>query len=163
MEKYIVETSRLILRPFTMKDLNEYFEITREKEIKMYVPYACPQTHKDCERDFITSYTVCDFVHDFYVLIERKATRKVIGAIICTLSDEFDVAYFISKLYREHGYMREALQAFVQSMPKGSILRFDIKQTNTASLHTIKSIETAVEYEFEDSEKANFRRFIITR
>lgn len=161
MGKYIVETSRLILRPFTITDAKAYFSITRDENIKRFVPYACPETFVDCLHDFKKVYTQGDFRYDYYIAIEEKSSHKLIGSIICVYIDCFDISAFVDKKYRGQGYMKEALASFLSSMPKGSVIRFDIQKTNQASLRIISQVEGSKEQILKDSQTADFRRFVV--
>lgn len=135
-----IETSRLILRPFQLSDAEEYFRITRNYAIKKYVPGACQDTLEECRNDIDNVYSKGDFDHDFYYIIEEKKSHKIVGAIICVLIHNYDVSGFIDQYHRKMGYMFEALHAFVNNMPKGGALEFEIHVDNWASLSIVQSI-----------------------
>lgn len=161
MEKFRVETKRLILRPFTMQDAEEYFSITRDKDVQRYVPNACPATFADCLDDIANIYSKGDFSHDYYVIIEEKISHAVIGAIICVQIHDFDTSCLLGKEYRHQGYMLEAMEAFIAHMPKGGALIMSIHYSNDASLKNILSIRgieeiTCTRYPYDP----NVRKFL---
>ena len=142
MEFYI-ETQNLILRTFTINDVKDYFEITRDIDIQQYTPGAYIDTLAETKFFFHMCYLHSDLKHDFYIAIEEKNSQKLIGAIIVTqaYSDVFDASYFISKDFRRKGYMKEALQTFLNKFPVSGNIYFEIKKSNLASLNLIKKIE----------------------
>lgn len=132
----VINTNRLILRPFKVEDATSFFEITQDEAIKKFVPYASPKSISEAKQDIITYYSNGDFIHDFYLIIELKSNKEIIGALIVTqnIESEFDMSLIISKDYRNKGYMSEAIQAFIQNMPSNSCLSFLVMEENQASL-----------------------------
>ena len=162
MESYRVETNRLILRPFSIQDAEEYFRMTRDKEIQTFVPYACPASYAECLDDISNIYSKGDFAYDYYVLIEEKSSHTIIGAIICVLVHDFDTSFFIRKEYRHHGYMQEALKAFIANMKKGGALQFDVSNENKFSLQTLASIKGIEEIQYAGgSDESDVHHFIL--
>ena len=141
---FTIETSQLLLRPFTMMDVQDYFNITRDELVRKYTPGIYTVSLLETEFFFKMCYTKQDFLHDFYIGIEEKKEKKLIGGIIVTqnqYSEIFDCSYFISKNYRQKGYMLEALESFLKNFPITGSLLFEINNSNLASLNLIKKIE----------------------
>lgn len=95
----VINTNRLILRPFKVEDATSFYEITQDKAIKEYVPYASPESVEESQQYIITYYANGDFIHDFYFIIELQSTHEIIGSLIVTqnLEKEFDMSLVISK------------------------------------------------------------------
>lgn len=140
----LIETSRLILRPFTLTDAEEYFVLTRDDQIAKYLEGAFFSTLEKIKDVIKESYSVCDFDKDFYLLIEEKFTHNIIGAIIVTydsIHNSYDVSYLIGKNYRRNGYLKEAFYSFIEKMPSNGIpLSFVVRKDNIASLEFIRNI-----------------------
>lgn len=136
----VINTNRLILRPFKVEDATSFYEITQDKAIKEYVPYASPESVEESQQYIITYYANGDFIHDFYFIIELQSTHEIIGSLIVTqnLEKEFDMSLVISKKHRCNGYMAETIQAFIKSMPSNSHLIFLVNENNQASLNLMK-------------------------
>ena len=156
----LAESDRLLLRKFELSDAEAYYEMTRDKSIQDYVPYA----HLSSLNETIQciKYSVNgDFTNYLYVAIEEKQTGKLIGAIIATRTFPltFDINILIHKDYRNQGYMSEALQHFIPTMPQGSELIFVIDKNNKASFNTVTKIPNIIEKPFKGSTKEIMYRF----
>ena len=68
----LIYTPRLILRPFKLADAKDYYNITRDSEIKKYVSYACPDSISETIENIKSCYSQADFERDFYLIIEEK-------------------------------------------------------------------------------------------
>lgn len=149
MTKISLETSRLLLRPFLMKDAKEYFTLTRDEFIKKYVPGASPDTLQEIEELFSTYYLNGDFIHDFYFIIENKKTHDIVGAIHITENfsrKDFSCAYFIGAKYRKQGYMKEALTDLFETIIFTKPVFFVIEPENIPSQNLIHQIRGVHEY-----------------
>lgn len=135
----IILTSRLMLRPFDMDDLDEFFEVTRSEEIRKYVAYAYAEDKRELAAN-IRIYQDGDFINDFYFLIEELNTMNIIGAIIATKDrdNNLEVAYLLGEKYRRKGYMTEAMREFIKEIAIGLNynLVFVIERNNEASIKT---------------------------
>ena len=133
MKTFQIETQRLILRRFCLADSEQYFHITREPDIRRFVPDACPFDKQECINDIKNIYSKGDCDYDFYLIIENKLSHQIMGAIISVLIHEFDTQYFLASRFRGQGFMSEALSAFIEYMrythAGGSIL-FNVDAPN---------------------------------
>ncbi len=140
---YFVESDRLFLRKFQLSDAEAYHEMTNDDAIQKYVEYACAPTLEETIENIELSYSKSDCIHDYYLILEEKYTHQIVGAILSTESIDgsvFEVCILTHRNFRKKGYMTEALQAFISSLPSGKILSFCIHQNNIASLQTISKI-----------------------
>lgn len=138
-----IESQRLRLRNFTLADTEAYFEMTQDQDIRRYVPYCFSRSFKGT-RELIKDYIRGDCIHDFYLLLEEKESKQIVGAIIATTNRFFtqlDVAIMTKTSFRNQGYMKEALDAFIAYLPKDTVLSFVVEQSNTSSLNTIGHIK----------------------
>lgn len=145
----IILTSRLMLRPFELSDLNEFYEVTRSEEIRKYVAYAYAEDKRELLAN-IKDYQNRDFIHEFYFVIEELITTNIIGAIIATKKEgnDLEVSYLLGEKYRQKGYMTEAMESFIKNIAigLGYNLVFIISETNEASLKTAKKIGAVFTY-----------------
>jgi RimJ/RimL family protein N-acetyltransferase len=156
----VIVTERLVLRPFKLDDVQEFYNITQDSAIKKYVPDVCQTSVADLEKEFRTTYTTCDFKHDFYFVIQLKDTEKIIGCLIVTQNIDFmfDTTLVIAHDYRRKGYMTEALNAFIGQLPKNQIFLFYVDKSNLPSLKTVNKIG-ALEV---SSNIKNYKKFLLT-
>ena len=159
--EFSIETPRLIIRPFTLADTQEYFDITRDYKIEKYVSFAYFDNIYDLEDTIQTCYSICDFEKDFYLIIEEKISQKIVGAFIITQTNYkeiYDVCYLIGKPFRRNGYLKEALEAFIKNMPvPNAILSFIINNRNKPSLNFVKSLKGIIE---DKSSYKNHKHFL---
>lgn len=141
--RYSIESQRLRIRNFTLSDAEAYFEMTQDSDIRRYVPY-CFSPSIQVTRELIKDYMKGDWIHDFYLVLEDKQSMQFIGAIIATTNRFFpqlDMAIMTKANYRNQGYMKEALEAFIDYLPEGTVLSFIVEKCNTFSLNTVFSIQ----------------------
>ncbi len=147
MLTYSIETERVRLREFRLNisDAKNYFIITRDEDIQKYLPYAYDDSIKDTLSTIDECFSRCDFVRDFYLVIEDKLTKQMLGAIIATeipfKPNNIEVCILLGKQFRKQGYMTEALNAFIRSLPKNKNLIFSIASENLDSLKVVSKIE----------------------
>lgn len=158
---FVVESERLLLRQFELADVGEYYQMTLDPLIRLYVPFACENSIEETYEAFEICYSVKNNPYDFYLILEDKISKKIVGAIISTATTTsplvLDVDILTGADYRKKGYMFEALSAFKDALPKGTELLFSIKKENIASLKTVTKLPGIVEV--PQAEKSEFRRF----
>ena len=141
---FIIESERLVIRQFTVKDAPAYHQMTRDKDIQIYVPYACEETYEETLSTIKDYYSVGDLKYDYYLVLEEKGTGKLVGAIIATALTtsplNLDICILTEKSMRRKGYMYEALCTFKDALPKGTTLLFAIAQGNVASYRTVSKL-----------------------
>lgn len=141
---FVIESDRLVIRQFTVEDAPAYHQMTRDKDIQIYVPYACEETYEETLETIRDYYSVSDLKYDYYLVLEEKGTGKLVGAIIATALTtsplNLDICILTEKSMRRKGYMYEALCAFKDALPKGTTLLFAIAQGNVASYRTVSKL-----------------------
>lgn len=153
----VIETKRLILRPFQLEDAPAYFKITQDDAIRKFVPYASPSTLEEAIQDIRVYYSNGDFVHDFYLIIEVRETHTVVGALIVTqdINGEFSMSLVMGVNHRMKGYMLEALNGFIANMPSGATLSFLVEKQNSASLELMSKLDV-IETEYNSKKHRKF-------
>ena len=114
----IIETERLILRPFCYEDIYEYLSFFDDPEVQKYLGgILIPKDYEDAKRWINNMNGRC--LKSKLVItwcIEFKENNKVIGR--CDLGgfvrkSMADIAYYLSKEYWNMGLMGEAVKAVV--------------------------------------------------
>ena len=165
LKKPVIETQRLRLRPFSIHDTRDFFHMTGRSDINKNVSEArLNDDHGDCVERITNVYSVCDFEYNFYFVIEEKYSRRMIGAIFCSLVHDFNTEFFIYDYFRNEGFMHEALAAFIDFMPRGGALFFKVDDRNGPALAVIKKIvdieDITALYDRADPHTLFFRRIL---
>lgn len=163
MAKVIIETDRLVLRQFKSSDAGAYFKMTRDSAIKEYIPYGIPINEEDA-RNLIDEYYS---QRDYYLVLENKKTHEFIGALIANQNkvSEYELCLMIATEHRNKGYITEATKAFIKNLPPRTVLIWEIRNDNEASLKAVSKIENVYEadiYDVEGYEEYYFREFKCT-
>jgi len=112
----MIETNRLILRPFCDSDLNDLFEYLKEIKINCFMEMKV-QTLEEAK-------VVLDerIKSKNYFAIELKDSHKVIGEIFSEAistnefggeKDNFSPCWILNEKFRNKGYMTEAAKAYI--------------------------------------------------
>lgn len=117
--KYIIETERLILRPFMLSDASDLFEFLKELESRCFYSMKLSnleEAQKDIKKKMKDRYCFA---------ISLKENNKVIGEIEAINSDgepeysfnnpndTFSPCWMLNKKYQSKGYAYEAAKAFI--------------------------------------------------
>lgn len=154
---YLIESERLFLRSFNIEDVEEFYQMTRDKLIYQYLCYHSKDTLNEFY-ELVEYYIKSD---DFYLVIEEKKSGHIIGTLFAnhTLKNKIEISYMISRNFRKKGYMSEALSAFIKSVPSGFTLDFYIDANNIASIKTVQKIRGIKELKFNIKTENAFRAF----
>lgn len=160
---FMVESERLLIRPFEIADTKEYYQMTRDPLIRKYVPFACENTLAETYNTIDMFYSHGDCVSDFYLVLEEKQTHKIVGAIIATAIKTtpltLDVCILTDVNARRKGFMFEALSAFKDALPKSTELIFVVDKKNDASKNTVTKLPGIVEKPFKGNQKELLYQF----
>lgn len=138
--KFSIETSRLVLRPFTINDAKDFFNITRDEDIRKFIPGCYFETLEETKEVFEKFYTKGDLEHDYYLAIVEKSSNTLVGSFIITQNSDFytyEFCYFIKKEERLKGYFKEAFTAFFKQSAPASF-SFNIAPENESSWLALK-------------------------
>jgi len=107
-----MESSRLILRPFSMEDVQDVFLYASDDIVTKYLTWSPHEDISQTEK----------VVKEFYMnkpgifAIELKSVHKCIGCIelrICPEHDKASFGYVLNRNYWNKGYMTEALKLII--------------------------------------------------
>lgn len=149
----VIETERLILRPFEQDDyddLNEFLSQLEDDEFERYpgITYENGKEH--------LAYRV---ESDEFLAVELKETGKVIGNIYCGKRDfeSREVGYIINKNYQRMGYAREALSAVMNQFLCNGTHRIyaECDPRNTCSWKLLEKVGMEREVFFHKDENGN--------
>ena len=158
----LIETDRLILRNFTLKDKNEFFSITRDPKIYETLPedhmYSFDEI-SDIIDWFINQYdkNTLENIQKFPLAIILKDKQKLIGNIgigqYYADKTKMEIFYFINSKYWNNGYVSEAIDEFLDYVKNNklvSTLFGSVVQGNIASIKIlIKNGFKKIEYKDE--------------
>lgn len=157
---YLIESEHLLLRNFRIDDVEDFYQMTRDKLIQKYLPYVYVNTIQETIQN-IKFYMQGDFINNFYIVIEEKQSSCIVGSLIVnrTFKNQYEVSYMISKDFRKRGYMLEALTSFISSIPTNIVLNFYIETDNITSIKTVSKIRGMKEAPFKIKSEKSFRLF----
>ena len=113
----ILETGRLILRPFTKADAPSLFEFLRDEEVNTFLPWFPAQTLEEAEAHLEERclkpsregqgchYAVC-----------LKPDGHLVGYVHINGNDSHDLGYGLAKAYWHQGFMTEACRALLEKV-----------------------------------------------
>lgn len=118
MNTPVLETERLLLRPFRQEDTEAVFEgWESDPEVSRYMLWTC---HNDIEktREWITFELGHIEKQDWYrFAVTLKDTERLIGTGLIYYEYEvegWEVAYNLSRQYWGHGYATEAMERIIE-------------------------------------------------
>ncbi|MCE5321966.1 GNAT family N-acetyltransferase [bacterium] len=108
-----LETERLIIRKYTLEDVDDYFVFSSDPEVTKFLRWG-PHPNQDYTREYILG--VLDNYSDGKDSpwgIEHKAGKKIIGSVHIMQLDLFhkkaQIGFVLAKTYWGRGYMAEAV------------------------------------------------------
>ena len=139
-----IVTRELVLRPFEMKDCNEFYVLFQQPEVFEYLPGMFVKDVKQMENN-IRVYSKCDFLNDFYFVIEEKYTKNIVGSLIVVrlMENTADLAIFIADYYRRKDYAYQAISSFFKKLSDMKLhynIQLNIKLQNIASIRLARKL-----------------------
>jgi [ribosomal protein S5]-alanine N-acetyltransferase len=162
----MIETERLILRPFTLNDTEKVFQMSNEEGMRKWIPdqvYTDQNEAGEVLEFLIKCYNEPDPKTKPFVLgIELKNSKGLIGhAGLSPIGDGVEIGYAIEEKCHRKGYTTEAIKA----MCEYAIEKFNIDKIiaivareNTGS---VKALEKAGFNFIEEKERNAFGRICI--
>ncbi len=112
----IIETKRLLMRPFRLKDLNDILEYRGDPEVarfQLWEPYSADNT-----RFFIRKYQYAQFGAPGRwtgLGIQLKSTSKLIGDVALKISQDIypqaEIGYNVNQQFQRKGFGSEGVKA----------------------------------------------------
>jgi ribosomal-protein-alanine N-acetyltransferase len=170
-----LETTRLILRKYTLDDLNDYFEFASDPEVTRYLRWG-PHPDKKYSLEYLQE-VLNDYSKgkDRPWGLEIKTKKKIIGGIHIMQLDSYhkkaEIGFVLSKAYWNKGYMTEALNKVLDycftELSLNRIEAFCIPG-NYAAIKVLERIGMQMEgilrqYAFQKGNFQDFRLFSILK
>lgn len=112
-----ITTQRLVLRPFTLHDLDTLFQITQEENIFRYFPTKEAWAMEKVENYInhqISHWDKFKYGHWAVTLLETGQLMGFNGLEFLSDTNETEVGYLFSKVFWGKGYATEATKSAVQ-------------------------------------------------
>lgn len=138
----ILETSRLVLRPMTKEDLEDYHAFTSDDTNLRYAFFA----HRSLEESWhgLVLYNLKEPIGKYGIV--EKSSNRLIGNINFKLTeqpDTLEIGYTLHHDYAGQGYMTEAAKALIsvaRHLPQITTVTASTNQANLASKAVLKNI-----------------------
>lgn len=116
----MIETKRLILRPFHEQDVEALFEIMKDKEVNTFLPWF-PFTSLEETKAYLKEHYLDYQGEGYRYAICLKNDNKPIGYIHVGDGDSYDFGYGLRKEFWHQGIVSEAAQAFMEMLKTTNI------------------------------------------
>lgn len=134
----MIETDRLILRPFTMDDFDDLYEYISDAKVVEYEPYK-PLTREEARENLKWRCTT-----DEMFAVALKENGKVIGNVYFGNRDfnSKEIGYVFNKNFWGKGYAKEACRAVIADAFENGIHRVfaELDPDNENSRHLVESL-----------------------
>jgi len=140
----MIETERLILRPFEDKDLEGMYDYLKNININCFMEMKVADIEGAKEALVQRKGT------DLYLSIVLKGTDDIIGEIFCDsmttnefggVKDTYSLCWILNEKYQHKGYMTEAAFAYVDYLFKNTIARRIFAYTEDYNIACQKVLE----------------------
>ncbi|MBU3154347.1 GNAT family N-acetyltransferase [Clostridium estertheticum] len=152
---FTIECKNIILKEFELTDLDEIYDLTLQHEITDFLPDWIATKEK--RREWLVNYEIkenTEFLevvpnikgHTLRLGIVLKETNQIIGWCCSGLKDKLplpnrEIAYAISKNYRNKGYTTEAAQGLIKYLYEST----NLETLNAIALTYNKSSNRVIE------------------
>ena len=108
-----LETDRLILRNYQLKDISDFYEIMSQEFVARHQNFVAPLSRERCEQSVTKSLD-----NDSYLVCELKEKGKVIGTLEQEKEDNgnYAIGYQFSEKYGKKGYATESVKALISHL-----------------------------------------------
>ena len=112
------ETKRLIIRPFTLNDVDAAYEVNRDPEISKYTGDGGPKSREEIER-ILRDRVLADYQkygYGRYAVIHKETQENIgfSGLKYLPEMNEVDLGYRFSKKYWGNGIATESCHPFLE-------------------------------------------------
>ncbi len=144
-----IETERLILRKFTEKDVDAFFEILSDKEVNKFLPMFPLKDIEEAKKHLQERYLVADGYHYAICL---KVDNVPIGFINVSDNESYDFGYGLKKEFWNKGIVTEASKAVIEQLKKDGMpyitATHDVKNPRSGAV--MKKIGMTYQYSYEE-------------
>lgn len=146
----ILYTQRLILRPFTIKDIDALYEIFKDKETNTYLPWF-PLKSKEEALTFFKEHYLKETGYHYAICL--KENNIPIGYVNINTEDQSnDLGFGIRKEFWHKGYTSEAVAQVISQAQKDGIefLTATHDINNPRSGNVMKNVGMKYCYSYEE-------------
>ena len=149
----VLETQRLILRKFTENDIKALFDIYKDEEVNLYLPWFPLKSLKEAEIFFNEKY-IKEYKKDraYRYAICLKTDNLPIGYVNVSMDNSHDLGYGLRKEFWHNGIVTEACKAVIGQLKKDGFLyvtaTHDVK--NIRSGGVMKQLGMSYKYSYEE-------------
>ena len=149
----VLETQRLILRKFTENDIKALFDIYKDEEVNLYIPWFPLKSLKEVETFFYEKY-IKEYKKDrgYRYAICLKTDNLPIGYVNVSMDNSHDLGYGLRKEFWHNGIVTEACKAVIGQLKKDGLLyvtaTHDVK--NTRSGGVMKQLGMSYKYSYKE-------------
>ncbi len=149
----VLETQRLILRKFTENDIKALFDIYKDEEVNLYLPWFPLKSLKETEIFFNEKY-IKEYKKDraYRYAICLKTDNLPIGYVNVSMDNSHDLGYGLRKEFWHNGIVTEACKAVIGQLKKDGLLyvtaTHDVK--NTRSGGVMKQLGMSYKYSYKE-------------
>lgn len=144
----IIETDRLLLRPFEAEDAKEAYRQSREAQMRRFLPDQVYYSAEEAEETLrsLRRRTVNPLARSYpYVLaIARKDMNHYVGHVgLSEIEFGIEIGFGVGAAYRGRGYAAEAASAFLlAAMPLFDLAEVYgvVDEENIASIRTLERL-----------------------
>lgn len=148
-----LETKRLILRKFAKNDIEALFDIYKDEEVNVYLPWFPLKSLKEAEIFFHEKY-LKEYEKDsgYRYAICLKTDNVPIGYVNVSIGNSHDLGYGLRKKFWHKGITTEACKAVLEQVKKDGLLyvtaTHDVK--NPRSGMVMKQLGMSYKYSYEE-------------
>lgn len=144
-----METPRLIIRPFTDMDIDDFMHVFNHPSINLYVDFPIMEDRNQAMMIF-QQYHIEQGYGYLYALY-LKSTQEIIGYIQLTTNRYHELSYGLLPTYIGQGYMVEACQAcipYFKQMGLPFVVAL-IDRKNIASIKIAAKLQMEYQYTYQ--------------
>lgn len=133
----MLETQRLVIRPFSPEDSEDLYEYLSDPQVVFYEPYEA-YSKEDCEEEALRRSTDSAFL-----AVCLKDNNKLIGNVYFSKQDfdTWELGYVFNSEYQGKGYAAESVTAVVDNAFKHLNARRIIAMCNPQNAKSWKLLE----------------------
>ena len=159
----VLETQRLILRKFTENDIKALFDIYKDEEVNLYLPWFPLKSLKEAETFFYEKY-IKEYKKDrgYRYAICLKTDNLPIGYVNVSMDNSHDLGYGLRKEFWHNGIVTEACKAVIGQLKKDGLLyvtaTHDVKNTRSGGV----MIQLGMSYKYSYKEQWQPKDILVT-
>ena len=113
----VLETKRLLLRPFEPDDLDALYLLLQDEEVNTFLPWFPARGRQQAERFYQDSFQGRPYSY----AICRKDDSIPVGYIKADTGDGHELSYALRREFWHHGIVTEAGQALTEQLKKDHV------------------------------------------